>query len=206
MYGVKWAKKWHNISVESYNLNSINIFEGSKFQGNGAKNANFEQNFENNYSKDFESDYEPKFEYNIFKKGIENDENIEKEVEMMKNDAENPFKKKRLNDFDADILNKNIETKKKTSFGKINYVKCPNFEKKTNLKTNFLYKLFPRLYKTKLVKEAVEKIKYLSEMSNELTSKQIPYGEQDERYKKLVDFLKYVNIVQADLKNVEIKK
>lgn len=65
---------------------------------------------------------------------------------------------------------------------------------------NFLFAFFPRLYKAKLAKDAMSKIKELNIDTNKLLDKNIPYGEGEIRYQNLIKYINYANQIQTKIK------
>ena len=65
---------------------------------------------------------------------------------------------------------------------------------------NFLFAFFPRLYKAKLAKDAMSKLKELNIDANKLLDKTIPYGEGEMRYQNLIKYICYANEIQTKIK------
>ena len=65
---------------------------------------------------------------------------------------------------------------------------------------NFLFAFFPKLYKAKLVKDAMAKLKELNIDASKLLDKTIPYGESETRYQSLIKYLSYANEIQTKIK------
>ena len=65
---------------------------------------------------------------------------------------------------------------------------------------NFLFAFFPKLYKAKLVRDAMAKLKELNIDANKLLDKTIPYGESETRYQSLIKYLSYANEIQTKIK------
>ncbi len=107
--------------------------------------------------------------------------NIQKEPEVSKD-----FKR-RLNDFDFDILQDSAIKKASDEFSG------------GNVFGKFLYKYFPKIYKSFLIKKALNKLNSLNKTTLELMSKKIPYGESDERYNALIEYLSSANTIHAKL-------
>lgn len=95
--------------------------------------------------------------------------------------------KKRLNDFDFDILQDSAVKKASDEFSG------------SNIFGKFLYRYFPKLYKGFLIKKALNKLNTLNQTAAELVSKKIPYGESDERYNALIGYLSSANTIHAKL-------
>ena len=101
--------------------------------------------------------------------------------------AEGETSKKRLNDFDFDILQDSAIKKAQDKFSG------------GNVFGKFLYKYFPKIYKGFLIKKALNKLNALNKSAKELVSKNIPYGESDERYDALIEYLSSANTIHAKL-------
>ena len=159
----------------------------------------------------------PNFGENIFSKKAEEEaaETAPKEnIEEHRKSA----KRRRINDFDADILSKySGENTKKLSFtGKLyNFFKKKQGELKIeswkDLKTlgiddfedfkEFVCSLFlPGLYKSKTMKTSLKKLVALNRMADDLITKKIPYGEATDHYNTLIENLSLATNIQADLK------
>ena len=65
---------------------------------------------------------------------------------------------------------------------------------------NFLFTFFPKLYKAKLAKDAMSKLKELNIDANKLLDKTIPYGEGEIRYQNLIKYISYANEIQTKIK------
>ena len=65
---------------------------------------------------------------------------------------------------------------------------------------NFLFAFFPKLYKAKLVRDAMNKLKELNIDTKKLLDKTIPYGESETRYQSLIKYLSYANEIQTKIK------
>ena len=65
---------------------------------------------------------------------------------------------------------------------------------------NFLFAFFPKLYKAKLAKDAMSKLKELNIDTNKLLDKTIPYGEGEIRYQNLIKYISYANEIQTKIK------
>lgn len=94
---------------------------------------------------------------------------------------------KRLNDFDFDILQSSALKKAGEEFSGANA-----FGK-------FLHKYFPKIHKRFLMGKALSKLNGLNENVKELVSKKIPYGESNQRYEALIEYLSSANTIQAKL-------
>ncbi|MBQ4645778.1 MAG: hypothetical protein IJB79_00355 [Candidatus Gastranaerophilales bacterium] len=65
---------------------------------------------------------------------------------------------------------------------------------------NFLFAFFPRLYRAKLARDAMAKLKELNIDTNKLLDKTIPYGEGEMRYQNLIKYISYANEIQTKIK------
>lgn len=65
---------------------------------------------------------------------------------------------------------------------------------------NFFFVFFPKLYKAKLARDAMSKLKELNIDANKLLQKTIPYGEGEMRYQSLIKYLSYANEIQTKIK------
>ena len=131
------------------------------------------------------------------------------DIEEIKEVEENKNKnKKRINQLDLDLIEK--ETISNTiNFKNIALLKIlkrfidfkQNKTKQKNLKIeNLFFKLFPKLYKAKLVKDAMNELLELNIDAGMLLDKTIPYGENDIRYKDLIKYINCANEIQSNLK------
>ncbi len=130
---------------------------------------------------------------------------IEEEIEKDKN-------KKRINKLDLDILEKE-PISNTINFKTVALLKLlkrfidfkQNKAKKNDLKMeNLFFKFFPKLYKAKLVKDALNQLLELNIDAKTLFDKTIPYGENDIRYQDLIKYINCANEIQTNLKK-EIK-
>lgn len=119
-----------------------------------------------------------------------------------------PKNKKRINQYDLDIIEKD-SISNTINFRTIALLKVlkrfvdfkQNKAKKNNLKIeNLFYKFFPKLYKAKLVKEAMNQLFELNIDAKTLLDKSIPYGESDSRYEDLIKYINCANEIQTNLK------
>ena len=137
---------------------------------------------------------------NFFEKEYKNEE--ENDIE------EKPIKtKKRLNHFELDLIEDNKNTTTSSAKNPYDSIKrFLNFKqiKLQNGKANFseilFSKIFPRLYRAKLVKQAMSKFLELNIDTQALLEKTIPYGENETRYKDLIKYLNYANELQTRLR------
>lgn len=116
--------------------------------------------------------------------------------------------KKRINRYDLEIIQKdnissaiNFKTVALLKILKriIDFKKRKKKQSEVKLE-NLFFKFFPRLYKAKLVKDALTQLLELNVDAKTLLDKTIPYGEADIRYKDLVKYLNYANEIQTNLK------
>jgi len=110
--------------------------------------------------------------------------------EAKKSEGENireEVSKKRLNDFDFDILRDSAVKKASDEFSGANAL------------GKFLYRYFPKIYKSFLIKKALDKLNNLNQTASDLVSKKIPYGESDKRYDALSEYLSSANTIHAKL-------
>mgnify|MGYP004517780885 CR=1 FL=1 len=116
--------------------------------------------------------------------------------------------KKRLNNYDSNLIEnptkeRNVENPIKTAKAIkrfLNFKQNSLLNSKLGFKEAFFARFFPRLYKAKLIKEAMSKFAELNIDTQTLLDKTIPYGENETRYEDLVKFLNYANELQTRLK------
>ncbi len=138
--------------------------------------------------------------------GINFDNNIFNQKDFEKIIAEEDGKtvatrqsQKRLNDFDANILRQSAFVhipEKEADF------KTPQellAEEKEKLPISLLHKFFPKIYQSCVIRRTVLKMNMLNKMAAELGTKQIPYGEEDRRYDKLIAYLSCTNTLNSRL-------
>ena len=116
--------------------------------------------------------------------------------------------KKRINRYDLDIISKDaISTT--INFKTVVLLKLLkkilNFKqdkaKKDNLKLeNLFFKFFPKLYKAKLTKDALNQLLELNIDAKTLLDKTITYGENNNRYQDLIKYINCANEIQTNLK------
>lgn len=122
-----------------------------------------------------------------------------------------PFRKnsaKRLNDYDLDLIEnpigssktKNVETSAQVLKRFLNFKQNKLENGSANFREALFARFFPRLYKARLIKEAMAKFLELNIDTQTLLDKTIPYGENEMRYGDLVKFLNYANELQTRLK------
>ena len=124
-----------------------------------------------------------------------------------KKEEENQTKtKKRLNQYDLDLIGDseiitNPENKPYESIKRfLNFKKIKLENGNATLYEIIFSKFFPKIYKAKLVKQAMSKFIELNIDTQTLLNKTIPYGENETRYKDLIKYLNYANELQTKLK------
>ncbi len=134
---------------------------------------------------------------NFFKSENKNEN---EHVEQTKN-------KKRLNQYDLDLIKEtdNITAPEKNPYESIkrflNFKQIKLKKGDATLYEILFAKFFPKIYKAKLVKQAMAKFVELNIDTQTLLNKTIPYGENETRYKDLIKYLSYANELQTRLKN-----
>lgn len=113
---------------------------------------------------------------------------------------------KRINNYDFNLL-ENAAKQSPMDNSAFKLIKrFLNFKENKAQKSNFiniekfLFTFFPKLYKAKLVKDAMVKLRELNIDAKVLLDKTIPYGESESRYQNLIEYLKYANELQVKLK------
>ena len=145
-------------------------------------------------------------DYNIFSIGLNNESEesffAEKPIETI-----NPEKtiSKRLNKSDYEMVSESLdENISNNSFKLIKRFLSikQNLASKGALNhlENFLFAFFPKLYRAKLARDAMAKLKELNIDTQKLLDKTIPYGEGEIRYQNLVKFLNFANEIQTNIK------
>ena len=116
--------------------------------------------------------------------------------------------KKRINQYDLDIIEKE-SISNTINFKNIALLKLlkrfvnfkQNKAEKNDIKLeNLFFKFFPKLYKAKLVKDAMNELLELNIDAKTLLDKTIPYGENDSRYRDLIKYINCANEIQTSLK------
>ena len=116
--------------------------------------------------------------------------------------------KKRINQLDLEIIEKD-SIKNTINFKTVALLKVlkklVDFKEKNAKKRNFklenlFFKFFPKLYKAKLVKDAMNELLELNIDAKTLLDKTIPYGENDVRYQDLIKYINCANEIQTNLK------
>lgn len=137
---------------------------------------------------------------------------IDKKLFLIEEREHSQFKDKLLEDRKllSEILEKLKTARKTTTMGeeiKKNLTSTTNiaFEKlksvlpETGSLGAFLYRFFPKIYKGILMKRALKKLNGLNQTAKELMNKKIPYGESDQRYDALIEYLSSANTIHAKL-------
>ncbi|MBR2069404.1 MAG: hypothetical protein IJ877_06545 [Candidatus Gastranaerophilales bacterium] len=154
----------------------------------------------------------------LIQNGILPSENEENASNFFENTSTNPIieeeteqknkNKKRINQYDLDIIEKE-SISNTINFKTVALLKVlrrfidfkENKAKKSNLKfENLFFKFFPKLYKAKLVKDAMNQLLELNIDAKTLLDKTIPYGESDTRYEDLIKYLNCANEIQTNLR------
>jgi len=152
----------------------------------------------------------------LIQNGILQD-NDSKEINFFETPQSNPIidkplkdnsAKKRFNKLDLDMIEKD-SVSNTINFKTVALLKIlkrfvdfkQNNAKNKNLKVeNLFFKFFPRLYKAKLVKDALNQLLELNIDVKSLLDKTIPYGENDIRYHDLIKYINCANEIQINLK------
>lgn len=141
---------------------------------------------------------------NIFEKRPKEEEIssfVEIPEDFQKFDATN---KKRLNEYDLNLLQEQIENDSPRSFETVKRflnVKENSLIKKNKFSPERLFlAFFPKIYKAKIAKEALKKLGELNIDTKTLLDKTIPYGEEEIRYKNLIKYLNFANEIQNSVK------
>lgn len=112
--------------------------------------------------------------------------NKEEKEEKRENKKEDETPKKRLNDLDFNILQDSAVKKAQKEISS------------TSIFGKLLYRIFPKIYKGFLMKRALNKLRALNQTAKDLaSSKTIPYGESDERYGALIEYLSSANTIHS---------
>lgn len=177
---------------------------------NNSYNSLTEKLIQNGILPSDENDCKDNIFENHFKKR-DADSNNDSEPEENKDVVQKP--KKRINQYDLDMIryddvdqaiSETINFKMTASLKVLN--RFLNLKKnKLNKKTpasieDFFFRMFPKLYNAKLVKDAVAKLLELDVDTKTLLDKTIPYGEGETRYDDLIKYLSYANQIQKKLK------
>ena len=143
---------------------------------------------------------------NIFSIGLNNETSasslVENPTESIK--AQNPISK-RLNKSDYEMVSESLDDEVSNNSFKLikRFLSIKqNLASKGALNhlENFLFAFFPKLYKAKLARDAMAKLKELNIDTQKLLDKTIPYGEGEIRYQNLVKFLNFANEIQTNIK------
>lgn len=161
----------------------------------------------------------------LIQNGILGNEKTQIEIPLASDDDRNIFKKssnveipaymlpakKRLNQLDLELINRNQANTNKPKKNFIFRIASINrfftYDKNIhsiNGSKNFLDRLcfafLPKIHKAKLVKEAMAIFSKLDIDITELSDKAIPYGEAEDRYQNLIKYIKFANDIQIDIK------
>ena len=127
---------------------------------------------------------------------------IEQEIQIPK-----ALKKetKRLNQSDLEMVSQNSEdfinnNTFKTIKRFINIKQKMASKGTLSIFENFLFAFFPKIYKAKLARDAMHKLKELNIDTKKLLDKTIPYGEGEIRYQNLIKYISYANEIQTKIK------
>ena len=115
--------------------------------------------------------------------------------------------KKRINQLDLDMIEKE-SISNTINFKTVALLKIlkrfldfkQNKAKKSFKLENLFLKFFPKLYKAKLVKDALSELLELNIDAKMLLDKTIPYGENDSRYQDLIKYINCANEIQVNLR------
>ena len=129
-------------------------------------------------------------------------------VEVQAQSTEENKNKKRINRYDLDMISKDTISNT-INFKTVALLKIlkrivdfkHNKAKKNDFKfENMFFKFFPKLYRAKLVKDAMNELLELNIDAKTLLNKTIPYGENDIRYQDLIKYINCANEIQTNLK------
>ena len=116
--------------------------------------------------------------------------------------------KKRINNYDMELLNDNLSKnpiKRNVDSFKLlkrflDFKQSLASRGQLGFMEKFLFTFFPRIYKAKLIKEAMAKFNELNIDTKTLLDKTIPYGESENRYQDLIKYLNCANEIQTKFK------
>ena len=111
---------------------------------------------------------------------------IEKPIDSIESKTN---QRKRINRYDLELLNNQEGLEENTALKTLRRLFNLKQNKANNIE-KFLFAFFPNLYKIKLAKDAMKRLKELDIDTQKLLEKTIPYGEGETRYQNLV---KYIN-------------
>lgn len=174
----------HNVSMEENLYSSLEeklIQSGIIKQGNEQENIFYntseQEGFETGYHVDIPEDFQ---NHNVF------------------------GSKKRLNEYDLNLLKEKIEQDSPRSFQAVKRllsVKENKISKANSFSLERLFFIFfPKIYKAKIAKDALKKLGELNIDTKALLDKTIPYGEEEIRYKNLIKYLNFANEIQNTVK------
>lgn len=144
---------------------------------------------------------------------INNSPFINKTPNKTVNEAENKAEtaketnsnKKRINEYDLELIKGQLKNEENAiSFLKVlkrflNFKELMITKGTISNREKIFHRLFPKLYKIKIAKEAIKRLTELGIDTNALLSKTIPYGEKESRYSDLVKYLNYANQIRVKL-------
>lgn len=138
------------------------------------------------------------FEVALEEKNVTSNHNIEIPEALQK-------KTKRLNKSDFEMVSQNSNnsinlTPMRLIQRFINIKQSQASKGSLNFAENFLFAFFPRLYKAKLARNAMKKLKELNIDTSKLLDKNIPYGEGEIRYQNLIKYISYANEIQTQIR------
>jgi len=140
---------------------------------------------------------------------LQNTQNFfENSKEKTDSKIENNKVRKRINQYDLDLVQNNLKEDLRGKIGLKTYFSIKILKHIFGLKTlnnekmnNFFQKFFPKIYQAKLIKENISKILELEVNFKSLSNKTVPYGEAQKRYDEIVKYLSCANEIEAKLKN-----
>ena len=173
------------------------------------KNSEFnslKQSLINNGLLSYETDSKNDESENFFV--ITPDENMANSPFIKKDETKNYIKKrKRLNKSDFDLILESQDSGRIESLDLVKTLKrFINFKETLAQKgalglfEYLLFKIFPKIYKAKLAKDAMQKLTELDIDAKILSDKTIPYGENEKRYNDLIKYICYANELQVKIK------
>ena len=113
-----------------------------------------------------------------------------------------PESKKRLNQYDLELIgNKKVNVRQSINFRMSAVLKILGcifgFNSVNDERIdNFFEKFFPNVYRAKKLREHISRLAQYSKSTN----KTIPYGEQEESYESLVNYLNCANVIGCEIR------